>query len=88
MITVKRHGKGVMREAQYKSLDVAMKHAAMVHEDGKGYTTTVTMADGRVVAEMYDNGEPVVRDERYVFVPTPTGDWRKRPTRYGVYKRL
>lgn len=71
----------------YKTLDDAMRRAAMAHEDGKGYTTTVMRGD-TVIAELTSNGRPVVHDERYVLVPIPTGDWHKRPTKYEVYKRI
>lgn len=70
-----------------KTLDDAMRRAVMTHEDGKG-CETVVYENGSEVARLSSNGDPQSLDDRYVFVPVDTGDWKKRPTRYHVYKKL
>ena len=71
----------------FKSLDAAMKRAALVHQDGKGYTTTA-YKDDLVIAELKSNGDPIVNVYRYIFVPIPTYNWKVKPTTYRVYKMM
>ena len=85
--TVIRTSRNGTASGCYKTLDDAMRRASMVHEDGKGYTTTVMSGD-TVIAELYSCGNPTVHDERYMLIPKPTDDWRKKPTKYSVYKRI
>lgn len=84
---VVRSGRNGTSTGCYKSLDDAMRRAAMAHEDGMGYTTAVYKGSEKV-AELHSSGKPKVYDERYAFVPIPNGDWHKRPTKYNVYKRI